>query len=65
MTTPTPEPQQITLSLEEQLLIRLCAEHAKKLSREALEEELLRLVTHIKITEKVYQNMLKKAWGLG
>jgi hypothetical protein len=64
MTTPTPESQQITLSFEEQLTIRLCAEHAKTLPREALEDELLKLVTHIKVTEKIYQQMLKNAWGL-
>ena len=65
MTNPKkPVSFEVELTLEEQFAIQKCAVEAKKMSREQLEKTLIDLVTNMKLTEKVYQNMLKNAWGL-
>ena len=64
MTSPSQEPATVQLTLEEQFTIQKYAAQAKTLSREQLESTLVEVLTISKLTEKVYQNMLKNAWGL-
>ena len=64
MTSPSQEPMTVELPLEERFTIQKYAVQAKTLSHEQLESTLVELLTISKLTEKVYQNMLKNAWGL-